>query len=150
MDIHTFRFPQVGFSHFWVIFRPPVVWSCCTLAQCCAGLMLLTACSCAAYDLHTLRCHYRMQYKTYLFVLCAYKLKLQHVLQLPPVYEKTAKIYCANLLLYITYVESCIKRLSLKQQILFSTRLTMYLCVSIIIQLVWTAHSLFIRIFVGL
>lgn len=88
-----------------------------------------------------------MQYKPDLFVLCAYKLKLQHVLQLSPVYEKTAKIYCADILLCITCVKSYIKTLSPNQQILFSSRLTMYLCVSIIIHPVRAAHSLFIRVF---
>ena len=122
-DFHTFGsyFGHPSFDH--------TVLSCSA-----AGLMFLTTCSCTACDLHTVRCHYRMQYKPDLFVLCEYKLKLQHVLQLPPVYEKSAKIYCADLLLYITCVKSYIKTLSLKQQILFLSRLTMYLCVSIILQ----------------
>lgn len=50
--------------------------------------------------------------KTDLFVLCAYILKLQQVLQLAPVYEQTAKIYGAVILLSITCVKSYIKKLS--------------------------------------
>jgi hypothetical protein len=76
-DFHTFR------SHFGPPSFDRTVLSCSA-----AGLMFLTARSCTACDLHTVRCHYRMQYKPDLFVLCVYKLKLQHVLQLPPVLKK--------------------------------------------------------------
>jgi hypothetical protein len=109
-DFHTFGsyFGHPSFDH--------TVLSCSA-----AGLMFLASCSCTACDLHTVRCHYRTQYKPDLFVLCAYKLKLQHILQLSPVYEKTAKIYCADLLSYITCVKSHIKTLSPDQQILFSS-----------------------------
>ena len=57
---------------------------------------------------------------------------------LPYTKKKTAKIYCADLLLYITCVKSYIKTLPPKQQILLSSRSTMYLCVSIIIQHYYT------------
>ena len=45
-----------------------------------------------------------MQHRTDLFVLCAYKLKLQHVLQLSPVYEKKLLRFIAQTFTYALLV----------------------------------------------